>query len=57
MKYRNTSDQPQELPHKGIVQPGETIETTERIENKNFQLVEEHEVHNAPQPDLSNLEQ
>ena len=41
MKYRNKSNQKQELIGFGVVEAGGTIETKKRINNPNFELVEE----------------
>lgn len=38
--YRNKTDQPQTLMGFGRVQPGETIDTDEAVENPNFALVD-----------------
>ena len=41
MKYKNTSNQTQELIGFGVVRPDEMIETQDIINNPNFELVEE----------------
>ena len=38
-KYRNISNQTQALIGFGVVKPNETIETKEKINNPNFELV------------------
>ena len=38
-KYRNISNQTQALIGFGVVKPNETIETEEKINNPNFELV------------------
>lgn len=44
MKYRNISNQTQELIGFGVVKPNETIETQEIINNPNFELVSEETI-------------
>ena len=41
MKYKNISNQTQELIGFGVVKPDAVIETNEIINNPNFELVEE----------------
>ena len=41
MKYKNTSNQTQELIGFGVVKPDEMIETQDIINNPNFELVAE----------------
>jgi len=41
MKYKNTSNQTQELIGFGVVEPDGIIETKEEINNPNFELIKE----------------
>ena len=41
MKYKNISNQTQELIGYGVVEPDKVIETKEEINNPNFELVQE----------------
>lgn len=49
--YKNVSESAQELIGVGLVQPGETVETSAIINNGNFELVEKPVAAPAPKED------
>lgn len=51
MEYKNITKKDLTLPNIGIVKAGETVQTKEKINNKNFELVKE----NTQTPRVENL--
>lgn len=57
--YKNITDQEHTIPGIGIVKPGETIPTEQKLENKNFQEVSTAPIPPAqpkPQPQIQQTE-